>query len=282
MPATAAPDIESLKQISQDLRVQIIEMLLQAGSGHPGGSLSEIDMLVCLYFGDVLRYRADEPDWPDRDRFVLSKGHCTPGFYSVLARAGFFEADLLSTFRTLGSPLQGHPDRTRLAGVEVSAGSLGQGLSTAVGMAMAARIDGASWRTYAMLGDGESQAGQVWEAIMTAGNAGLDNLTAIIDFNQVQQTGFVREVQDLEPLADKFRAFKWNVLEIDGHDHGRCLHALHLAREHTGQPTAIIARTVKGKGVSWMELDYDWHGKAPNAEQAARAIAEIREGSADG
>jgi transketolase len=160
--------------------------------------------------------------------------------------------------------------------VEVSAGSLGQGLSVAVGMALAARMDGADWRTYAMLGDGESQAGQVWEAIMTAGNARLDTLTAIIDFNQVQQTGLVRNVQDLEPLADKFRAFKWNAIEIDGHDHAQCLNALNLAREHAGQPTVIISRTLKGKGVSFMELDYNWHGKAPNEEQAARAIAEIR------
>jgi transketolase len=277
VPDTAeALDIASLRQLSQECRVQIIEMLATAGSGHPGGSLSEIDILVCLYFGGVLRYRADDPTWPDRDRFVLSKGHCTPGFYATLARAGYFEGDLLMTFRELGSPLQGHPDRTRLAGVEVSAGSLGQGLSVAVGMALAARMDGADWRTYAMLGDGESQAGQVWEAIMTAGNARLDTLTAIIDFNQVQQTGLVRNVQDLEPLADKFRAFKWNAIEIDGHDHAQCLNALNLAREHAGQPTVIISRTLKGKGVSFMELDYNWHGKAPNEEQAARAIAEIR------
>ncbi len=275
MPVTAAPDIASLRQASRELRVQIIDMLTEAGSGHPGGSLSEIDMLVCLYFGGVLRYRPDEPDWPERDRFVLSKGHCTPGFYAVLARAGFFDPALLPTFRKLESPLQGHPDRTRLAGVEISAGSLGQGLSTAVGMAFAARIDGVARHTYAMLGDGESQAGQVWEAIMTAGNAQLDNLTAIIDFNQVQQTGFVRDVQDLEPLADKFRAFKWNAIEIDGHDHAQCLNALNLAREHQGQPTAVISHTVKGKGVSWMELDYNWHGKAPDREQAARAKAEI-------
>ena len=276
MPTTAAPDIESLQQISQELRLQIIDMLVAAGSGHPGGSLSAIDMLTCLYFGDVLRYRADQPDWSDRDRFILSKGHCTPAFYSVLARAGYFDADMLPTFRQVGSPLQGHPDRTKLPGVELSAGSLGQGLSSAVGMAFAARIDGADWRTYAMLGDGETQAGQVWEAVMTAGNAGLDNLTAIIDFNQVQQTGFVRDIMDLEPLADKFRAFKWNVIEIDGHDHAQCLNALNLAREHGGQPTAIVSRTLKGKGVSWMELDFNWHGKAPNAEQGERAKAEIR------
>ncbi|HEX9774093.1 MAG TPA: transketolase [Actinomycetota bacterium] len=278
--AATAPNVDDLARIAKELRVDIIRMLVKAGSGHPGGSLSEIDMLTCLYFGGVLRYRPDEPDWPGRDRFVLSKGHCTPGFYSTLARAGYFDRELLWTFREFGSALQGHPDRTRLAGVEVSAGSLGQGLSIATGMAISARIDGADWHTYCMLGDGESQAGQVWEAVMTAGNAKLDNLTAIIDFNQVQQTGLVARIQDLEPLADKFRAFKWNAISIDGHDHAQCLNALNLAREHTGEPTVIISRTLKGKGVSWMELDHDWHGKAPDEAQAERAIEEILNGGA--
>lgn len=274
------PDINNLKEISKDLRVDIIRMLVEAGSGHPGGSLSAIDMLTCLYFGDVLRYRPEEPTWPDRDRFILSKGHCTPAFYSTLARAGYFSRDLLKTFRKMESPLQGHPDRTRLAGVELSAGSLGQGLSTAVGMALAARIDGASWRTYVMLGDGESQAGQVWEAAMSAGKYKLDNLTAIVDYNQVQQTGFVRDVMDLEPLADKFRAFGWNAIECDGHDHAACMDALDRARAFTGKPTMIVSHTAKGKGVSWMELDFNWHGKAPNAEQGERAIEEILKGGA--
>jgi transketolase len=276
VPAATVTDVESLKQISKELRVQIIETLLEAGSGHPGGSLSEIDMLVCLYFGGILDYRADDPHWADRDRFVLSKGHCTPGFYATLARAGFFPSEWQKTFRKLGSPLQGHPDRTRLAGVEVSAGSLGQGLSIALGIALGARLDGSSWHTFCMLGDGESQEGQVWEAIMAAGNFRADNLTAIIDNNQVQQTGLVKEIQDLDPLADKFRAFNWNAIEINGHDHAQCLDALRQAKEHKGQPTAIISHTIKGKGVSFMELDYHWHGKAPDAEQAARAIAEIQ------
>ena len=276
MPSTTDVDIESLKLLSRDLRVTIIEMLLEAGSGHPGGSLSEIDILVCLYFGGVLRYRPEDPTWSERDRFVLSKGHCTPGYYATLARAGIFSEDLLPTFRKLGSPLQGHPDRTKLAGVELSAGSLGQGLSAGVGMALAARVDGADWQTFVMQGDGESQEGQVWEAILFAGNARLDNLTLIIDYNQVQQTGFTRDTQDLDPLGDKLRAFKWNVIEIDGHDHAAVLEALFAARAHTGAPTAIIANTIKGKGVSWMELDHNWHGKAPNAEQAERAIAEIK------
>jgi transketolase len=275
---TATADVESLKRLSQELRITIIEMLLEAGSGHPGGSLSEIDMLACLYFGGGLNHRPAEPNWPDRDRFVLSKGHCTPGFYSTLARAGYFSAELLHTFRKLGSPLQGHPDRTRLPGVEVSTGSLGQGLSVAVGMAHAAKMDGKSWHTFCMNGDGETQEGQVWEAVMHAGNHRLDNLTLIVDNNQVQQTGMVKDIEDLDPLADKFRAFKWNAIEIDGHDHRACLEAIAAAKSHEGRPTAIVSHTIKGKGVSFMELDYNWHGKAPNAEQAARAIEEIRRG----
>lgn len=278
MPGTPA-DVETLRQISRELRVDIIRMLVEAGSGHPGGSLSEIDMLVCLYFGGILRYRADEPGWVGRDRFVLSKGHCSPGLYSVLARAGFFPHDWLKTFRKLESPLQGHVDRLRVPGVEVSSGSLGQGLSVALGLALGARVDGATWDVWCMLGDGESQAGQVWEAILAAGNMGADNLTAIVDFNLVQQTGFVADIQDLEPLADKFRAFRWNAIEIDGHDHAACLDAVRAARAHRGQPTAIVSRTRKGKAVSWMELDYNWHGKAPNAEQAEKAIAEILKGA---
>jgi transketolase len=272
-------DIATLKQISKELRVDIIRTLVEAGSGHPGGSLSEIDMLVTLYFGGVLRYRAAEPTWPDRDRFVLSKGHCTPGYYATLSRAGYFPHDWMATFRKIDSPLQGHPDRTRVPGVEVSTGSLGQGLPVAVGMAMASKLDGASWRAYCMIGDGESQAGPIWEAAMLAGDHGLDNLCAITDYNQVQQTGFVRERLDLEPLSDKWRAFNWHVVEIDGHDHRQCLDALHEAAEHEGRPTMIVSHTIKGKGVSFMELDYNWHGKAPNAEQGEQAIEEILAGS---
>lgn len=274
------PGIQTLKDLSRDLRVDIIRMLVEAGSGHPGGSLSAIDVLVCLYFGGVLRHRPEDPGWSERDRFVLSKGHCTPALYSVLARDGYFPQEWLKTFRKMESPLQGHPDRTRLPGIEASTGSLGQGLSVAVGMAIAARIDGSPRRTYAMLGDGESQAGQAWEAVMLAGHRRLDNLTAIVDCNQVQQTGLVAGTLDIEPLADKYRAFRWNALECDGHDHAAILDAFDRARAHAGAPTAILARTVKGKGVSWMELDYNWHGKAPSAEEGERAIAEILGGRA--
>ena len=272
---TSVANVDELKEIARDLRVDIIQMLVEAGSGHPGGSLSAIDALTCLYFGDILRYKADEPHWPDRDRFVLSKGHCSPAMYVTLSRAGFFPHDWLKTFRKFESRLQGHVDRIRVPGVEASSGSLGQGLSIAVGMAIAAKLDKASWRVYCMLGDGESQAGQVWEATMSAPKFALDNLCAIVDNNQVQQTGKVTDIMDLSPLAEKFRAFNWHAIEVDGHDHGAVLEALNEAKNTKGKPTAIVSHTIKGKGVSWMELNPDWHGKAPNAEQAEKAIAEI-------
>ena len=274
--STATASVEDLRALSIELRVDIIEMLEKAGSGHPGGSLSEIDLLCCLYFGGVLRFDASNPLWEGRDRLVLAKAHCTPGMYATLARAGFFERDELFTFRQLGARLQGHVDRLRVPGIEFSGGSLGQGLSAAVGMALAAKLKDADTRVWCINGDGETQEGQVWEAILFAGNEGLDNLTLIIDGNQVQQTGFTKDIQDLAPLADKFRAFKWHAIEVDGHDHAAILDAYREAQDTNGRPTAICARTVKGKGVSWMELDFNWHGKAPNAEQAARAIAEIR------
>jgi transketolase len=272
---TQALDVDDLKGISRELRVDIIETITEAGSGHPGGSLSAIDALVCLYFGGILRYRPTEPTWPDRDRFILSKGHCSPALYTVLARAGFFPRDWLKTFRKFGSRLQGHVDRLRVPGVEASTGSLGQGLSVAVGMAIAGKLDRSERRVWCMLGDGESQSGQVWEATMSAPKFQLDNLCVIVDHNQVQQTGLVSQIMDLAPLVDKFRAFRWHAIEVDGHDHAAVLGAMHEALATTGQPTAIVARTIKGKGVSWMELNPDWHGKAPSREQAEQAIAEI-------
>ena len=268
-------DAGELAELSKELRVDIIQMLVEAGSGHPGGSLSAIDVLACLYFGGIMRYRADDPHWPDRDRFVLSKGHCSPAMYTVLAKAGFFPHDWLKTFRKFESRLQGHVDRIRVPGVEASTGSLGQGLSVAVGMAIAGKLDASGHRVYCMMGDGESQAGQVWEATMSAPKFELDNLCAIVDNNQVQQTAKVEDVMPLRPLADKFRAFNWHAIEVDGHDHAQVLAALEEARGTTGKPTAIVSHTIKGKGVSWMELNPEWHGKAPNAEQGERAIAEI-------
>ena len=266
---------DELKELCKELRVDIIQMLVEAGSGHPGGSLSAIDALACVYFGGNLRYRPDEPHWPDRDRFVLSKGHCSPAMYVTLARAGFFPHDWLKTFRKFESRLQGHVDRLRVPGVDASTGSLGQGLSIAVGMAITAKLDKADWRVTCMCGDGESQAGQVWEATMSAPKFALDNLCLILDNNQVQQTGLVEEVMPLRPLADKFAAFNWHAIEVDGHDHAQVLAALREAKLTKGKPTAIVSHTIKGKGVSFMELNPEWHGKAPNAEQGERAIAEI-------
>jgi transketolase len=271
--------VDHLTGVARELRISDIEMITEAGSGHPGGTLSAADMIAALYF-HKLRLRPEEPLWEGRDRFILSKGHCIPIVYAAMARRGFFPQEELKTLRKVGSPLQGHPDRTRLPGIEASTGSLGQGLSIAVGMALAGRLDGASWRVYCMLGDGEIQAGQIWEAAMFAPRHGLDNLCAILDQNQVQQTAKVVDILDEEPLVAKWRAFDWHVREIDGHDMAEILDALDEAEQVTGRPTLIVSHTVKGKGVSWMELDPAWHGKAPKPEEAERALAELRgEGS---
>jgi transketolase len=267
--------IERLQGIARDLRIADIEMLAEAGSGHPGGTLSAADMIAALYFYK-LRHRPREPLWADRDRFVLSKGHCIPIVYAAMAEAGFFPAEVLKTLRRLGSPLQGHPDRTRLPGIEASTGSLGQGLSVAVGMALAGKLDGAGWRVYCMVGDGEIQEGQIWEAAMFAPRHRLDNLCVILDANQVQQTAKVVDILDEDPLVAKWRAFNWHVREIEGHDMAQIVDALDEAEQVTGRPTFIVSHTVKGKGVSWMELDPEWHGKAPDQEQARRALAELR------
>jgi transketolase len=269
--------VERLTGIARELRILDIEMIAEAGSGHPGGTLSAADMIAALYF-HTLRVRPQEPLWPDRDRFVLSKGHCIPIVYAAMAKLGFFPEEELKSLRDLGSPLQGHPDRRRLAGIEASTGSLGQGLSIAVGMAFAGKLDDAPWRVYCMLGDGEVQAGQIWEASMLAGRRGLDNLCGILDYNQVQQTGKVKERLDIEPVVDKWRAFNWHVLDIDGHDIGQILDALDEAEGTRGRPTMIVAHTLKGKGVSWMELDAAWHGKAPKPEETERALVELRGG----
>ena len=270
--------VEQLRSIARDLRITNLEAIIEAGSGHPGGTLSAADMISALYFYN-LRLRPEEPAWPDRDRFVLSKGHCIPIVYAAMAKRGFFDESQLKTLRKLGSPLQGHPDRMRLPGVEASTGSLGQGLSVAVGMALAGKLDGASWRVYCMVGDGESQAGQLWEAAMFAPRHGLDNLCAILDQNQVQQTGKVAERLDIEPVVAKWRAFNWHVREIDGHDMEQIVDALDEAEVITGRPALIVSHTIKGKGVSFMELNPEWHGKAPEGEKAERALAELRGGS---
>lgn len=256
-------------------RIDIIEMLAEAGSGHPGGSLSAIDLLATLYHYK-LRHRPQQPDWPERDRLVLSKGHGVPAQYVVMADLGYFPREWLWTLRKLGSPLQGHPSTAWLPALDASTGSLGQGLSMAQGMALAARLDGSKHRVYCLMGDGETQEGQVWEAALSAVKFKLDNLTVLLDYNKAQIDGTVREVMDLEPLAEKWRAFGWQVLTIDGHQPLQIMEALDRAEEVRGRPTYIICHTVKGKGVSFMEQVVSWHGVAPSREEADRAIAELK------
>jgi transketolase len=268
-----------LESIARECRVQILRMLAHSGSGHPGGSLSVIDILTTLYFGR-LRYDAKRPDWPERDRVVLSKGHAIPALYAVMARAGFFPEKQLTTLRKLGSPLQGHPDRTALPGIEAATGSLGQGLSVSLGLALGLKLTGSKSRVYCILGDGEVQEGQVWEAAMSAPKLGqpehaLDNLTVILDYNKIQLDNFVKKVLDIEPIAAKWQSFGWPVIEIDGHDIAQITKALDQAEATTGTPTFIVAHTVKGKGVSFMENDPEWHGKAPKPAEALKAIREV-------
>jgi transketolase len=247
--------------------------MIHAGkSGHPGGSLSCLDIVMTL-FADVLRFDPEKPEWPDRDRFVLSKGHGVPALYAVLSEAGFFPSDWLMTLRQLGSPLQGHPDRTRIFAMEAATGSLGQGLSIAQGMALSAKLDKKDFRVFCLLGDGEIQEGQVWEAAMSAAKFQLENLTAILDYNRGQIDGKTNDVMNLEPLADKWKAFNWNVLEVDGHDRDALRKILPQKRQAT--PTLILAHTVKGKGVSFMENVIDWHGVAPTDDQLQAALKEL-------
>ncbi|OIQ58919.1 transketolase [Moorella thermoacetica] len=267
-------DLQSLMATARRIRRDIVRMVGAAGSGHPGGSMSAVEIMTALYF-KVMRLDPERPDWPERDRFVLSKGHAAPVLYAALAERGFFAVDKLDTLRRLGSPLQGHPDRKSLPGVEVSTGSLGHGLAVANGMALAGRLDGRDYRVYVLLGDGELEEGMVWEGAMAAAHYHLDNLTAIVDHNHLQIDGRVEEVMSPEPVADKFRAFGWEVMTIDGHDFGQILDALERAREVKGKPTVIIAETIKGKGVSFMENQAGWHGKAPKPEEVEKALAEL-------
>jgi transketolase len=275
----ANPDLPKLESIAREGRAQIIRMLTHAGSGHPGGSLSVIDILTALYF-NRMRYDPKRPQWEDRDRFVLSKGHCVPAQYYCMARAGFFPMDRLITLRKLGSPLQGHPDRVMLPGVEAATGSLGQGLSVAMGMALGLKLAGKGARVYCVMGDGEIQEGQVWESLMSGPKLGapahaIDNLCVILDYNGIQLDNFVKKILDLEPVTDKLKAFNWAVIEINGHDIAQVDKALDQAEATKGGPTFIVAHTVKGKGVSFMENEPEWHGKAPKPEEAVRAIREI-------
>lgn len=271
MPATTTSD---LKSTLPRMRADIIRMIEAAGSGHPGGSLSIIDLLASLY-AHHLRHDPKRPDWPDRDRLILSKGHACPALYTVMAYAGYFPKEQLMTLRKEGSPLQGHPDRLRLPGIEFSTGSLGQGLSAALGMALAAKMDKKDYRTFCVLGDGELQEGQCWEAFMAAPKFNLDNLVAVIDFNNGQIDGPVNQVMPIEPLKSKIEAFHWETMSIDGHDLEQIGDALSWAKAASGRPRCIIAQTVKGKYVSFMEHNIAWHGSAPKKDDADKAVAEI-------
>jgi transketolase len=268
------PDLQRMRATAVELRRTILQMIAKAGSGHPGGSLSMVELLVGLYWYK-LRHNPKQPEWPDRDLFYLSKGHGVPALYAVLAAQGYFPKEELGTLRRFRTRLQGHPERGSVPGIEIAAGSLGQGLSMANGVAMADRLDGRRRRIFCLMGDGEIQEGQVWEAAMTANHHKLDAVCAIIDANQLQQNGPVREIKVIEPLAAKWRAFGWHTIEIDGHDIAQVVTAYDDAEKIKGEPQAIIARTVKGKGVSFMELNPAWHGVAPKPDELERALKEI-------
>jgi len=268
--------VEQLKDRARLLRKQIVEMTTAAGSGHPSSSFSCTEIVVALYFGGLLRYDPQNPHWADRDRFIMSKGHAVPAQYAAMAQAGFFPEEELVTLRKLGSPLEGHPNVRRLPGIEASTGSLGQGLSIGLGMALAARLDHADWRVWVLLGDGEIDEGQVWEAALAAPKYGTGNLVAIVDANTAQQTGYTKDILPTEPKAAKWEAFGWDVQEVDGHSYDALLPALRKAAEpgHS-RPQAIIARTLKGKGVSFVEKEYGYHGKPLSQDEMKRALEEL-------
>ncbi len=274
--AEKTADIAQLKEQARRLRVKIVKMLAESGSGHTGGSLSAADMVTALYFYKM-RHRADEPKWPDRDRFILSKGHAAPVLYAALALAGYIDRSLLGSLRKVGCPLQGHPSSKQLDGVEVSTGSLGQGLSIANGIALGMRLDQKPARVYCLMGDGETQEGQIWEAAMSAGHYQLDNLCALVDLNSLQIDGRCEDVMRIDPVAAKWQAFGWHTIEINGHDMQEIVAALDAAEAYYGKPTVILARTVKGKGVSVFEDKAEFHGVTPNKDELAIALKELGE-----
>jgi transketolase len=266
-------EIKGLEEKAKSIRRLIVQMIAKAGSGHPGGSLSATDLITALFFS-VLKHDPKNPNWAGRDKFHMSKGHCCPLWYSVLAISGYFSKDKLMTLRQFGSMLQGHPDR-RTPGVESASGSLGQGLSIALGMSLAGKIDKQVSRVYVLMGDGEIQEGNIWEAAMASSHYKCDNLCAIMDYNGFQIDGATKDIMNLEPLAAKWKAFGWHTIEIDGHDMQQILSAYDEARTIKGKPSIIIARTIKGKGVSFMENTADFHGRAPTAEETVRALKEL-------
>ncbi len=268
-------DLDQLSCLANKIRCHIVKMISIAKSGHPGGSLSSAELLTALYF-KVMKHDPKRPDWPDRDRFHLSKGHCCPLWYAVLAESGYFSVEELNTLRKLGTTLQGHPDR-RAKGVDVASGSLGQGLSVALGMSLAAKMDKLDYRVYCLMGDGEIQEGNIWEAAMACVHYKCDNICALLDYNGFQIDGKTEEVMNLEPLSDKWRSFGWHTVTIDGHDMKQILDAYNEALSIKTKPTIIIARTTKGKGVSCMENICDFHGRAPNEEETKQALKDLGE-----
>jgi len=267
--------IKDLQRMAATIRCDIIEMIATAKAGHPGGSLSASDVVTALYFR-VMRIDPQNPDWPDRDRFILSKGHACPVWYAALAEKGYFDKKHLGTLRKLNSILQGHPDMRKTPGIDMTAGSLGHGLSAGLGMALSGKLRQKDYHVWVVVGDGECQEGSIWEAAMAAAKWNLDNLTAILDRNHLQNDFCVDDEMPIEPIADKWRAFGWHVMEIDGHDMRQVVAALEMSKLVRGRPVMVIAETIKGKGVSFMENVADWHGKAPCAEEAETALEEIR------
>lgn len=267
--------VKRLEKLANTIRQDIIKMLVAAGSGHSAGPLGMADVFTAMYF-HVLHHRPKQPQWTERDRLILSCGHICPVRYAAMARSGYFTLKVLSTLRQLGSPLQGHPELSKLPGVENTSGPLGQGVSVAVGMALAGKMDNKKWRVFGVLSDGEHQEGQTWEAIMFAGNRKLNNLTFLLDRNNIQIDGSTENVMPLEPLADKYRAFNWHVIEIDGHNIREIVDACERAKSTSEKPTVVICHTVPGRGVSFMEGKYEWHGIPPSAEQAKEALRELR------
>jgi len=266
--------ISDLQEVARRIRRNIVTMIHKAGSGHPGGSLSAVEIVTTLYF-KVMRHNPSDCRWSERDRFILSKGHAAPLLYAVLAEWGYIPSEELMTLRQIDSRLQGHTECRLVPGVEMSAGALGQGLSFSIGMALAGRLDKQNYRVYTLLGDGECDEGQVWEAAMAAAHFKLDNLTAIVDNNGIQLDGFNKDIMNIEPLAMKWQAFGWEVIEVDGHSFPQLIEAFNNVKTIKGKPAVIIAHTIKGKGVSFMENNPDFHGKAPNSEELAKALKEL-------
>ena len=274
--STQTVDLQALREKARSLRLDVLDMTTRVASGHPSSSFSSVEILTALYFGGVLRYRSDEPDWPERDRFILSKGHAAPLLYAVLSHAGYFDREEIWGLRQINRRAEGHPIEGKLPGIEATAGSLGKGISVGLGHALGGRLNHLDYRIYVLLGDGECEEGQIWEAAIAAAHFKADNLTAIVDYNKYQETGPISREMALEPFAEKWRAFGWHVEEVDGHDVGALIEVLKAVQEVKGQPSAVLAHTVKGKGVSFVEADYTFHGRALTPEQAEKAREEIR------